>query len=172
MSLHFEEIATARCRIAPLQPPDAAELQAITDETVTSAIHFLPEPFTLADARALIGQNGAENQFLGIRRQGDGDLLGVIGVHSRSGRSIEIGYWLAAAARGRGFAQETVREVIARLSAQSPGRLIVAECHPANTSSWALLRSLGFFPTGKAGERPGRALLAWHANASARIDVC
>lgn len=47
-------LSTDRCRIAPLHADDACALAAITDASVTAQVHFLPTPFTEADARALI----------------------------------------------------------------------------------------------------------------------
>ena len=51
-------LSTENCRIAPLHADDARALASITDETVTSQVHFLPTPFTEADARALIAGSG------------------------------------------------------------------------------------------------------------------
>ena len=131
-------------------------------------MHFLPDPFGEADARALI----ADEDFHAVRDAADGALLGVVGVHRRDGGACEVGYWFAAAARGRGIATEAVRGVVRALAAARPGGAIVAECHPANTRSHALLRRVGFIETGEAGQRPGRMLLSWRAEASYRIDVC
>ena len=39
-------LSTDHCRITPLYADDARALSAITDETVTSKVHFLPAPFT------------------------------------------------------------------------------------------------------------------------------
>ena len=101
-----------------------------------------------------------------------GWLDGVIGVHRRAGRDYEIGYWFAVGARGRGIATEAVRAVVGALTASRPGCSIVAECHPDNEPSRALLRRAGFVSTGLAGRRPGRMLLAWRPAPVDRIDVC
>ena len=45
-------------------------------------------------------------------------------------------------------------EVIDALVASRPGCAIVAECRPENDRSRALLRRVGFVPTGLAGRRP------------------
>jgi len=48
-------IQTDRLHLAPLLPEAAEELHAITDNPlITDAISFLPTPFSLYDARALI----------------------------------------------------------------------------------------------------------------------
>ena len=164
-------LSTENCRIAPLHADDARALASITDETVTSQVHFLPTPFTEADARALIAGSGGGDVFHAVRDASGTELNGVIGVHSRAGQ-YEIGYWFAARARGRGIATEAVREVIDALVASRPGCAIVAECRPENDRSRALLRRVGFVPTGLAGRRPGRMLLSWRAAPAYRIDVC
>jgi len=88
------------------------------------------------------------------------------------GDEYEIGYWFAARVRGRGIATEAVRAVVGALASSRPGCSIVAECHPENEPSRALLRRIGFVSTGRAGKRPGRMLMSWRASPAYRIDVC
>jgi RimJ/RimL family protein N-acetyltransferase len=164
-------IRTRRCRIAALRAEDACAVQAITDASVTSRVHFLPEPFTLADAEALI-RDGLGGRFLGVWSRDDARLLGVVGVHAKKSYEIEVGYWFAAAARGRGLAGEAVESVIASLADRDPARRIVAECRPDNAPSWRLLQRVGFAPLGEKGERPGRERLFWRAPPGVRFDVC
>jgi len=172
MTNAIAEIVTRRCRIAPLRREDAAALQAITDASVTSSIDFLPDPFTLADAQALIAGVSDSHCFYAIWDLAGAELRGVIGVDMRGEREIEIGYWLAADARGKGLAREAVRAMIAELASRHPERRIVAECHPDNARSWSLLERVGFISTGKTGARPGRLLLAWAPEGNYRFDVC
>ena len=73
-------LSTDHCRITPLFADDARALAAITDETVTSRVHFLPAPFTEADARALIAKSGGGDVFHAVRDASGLDLNGVIGV--------------------------------------------------------------------------------------------
>jgi RimJ/RimL family protein N-acetyltransferase len=169
----LEEIATRRCRIAALRVEDAARLQAITDASVTTWVHFLSEPFTLDDARALIAHRDDGHRFLGVWNEARSQLFGVIGIAPRRmPQNIEIGYWFAAAARGRGLATEAVEAVVAALLRRCPSHQIVAECRFDNKRSRRLLARTGFRPTGEPGERPGRILLRWDAHFKARIDVC
>src|SRR3546814_2331055 len=60
-------LSTDHCRITPLFADDARALAAITDATVTSRVHFLPAPFTEADARALIAKSGGGDVFHAVR---------------------------------------------------------------------------------------------------------
>ena len=163
-------LSTARCRIAPLHADDAAALAAITDASVTDQVDFLPAPFTAADARALIAGSGGSDVFHAVRDRREGRLQGVIGVHRRDARAVEVGYWFAAAARGQGLATEAVDAVVREIAASRPGAAIIAECHPDNERSRALLRRIGFLATGQAGRRPGRRVMKWRAGPG--IDVC
>lgn len=173
MTRFCDDIRTARCRIAPLEAGDAPALAAITDASVTGRIHFLPEPFTADDAHALLVRRPLGDCYFGIRDRRDDALLGVIGAHfSTRRRAVEIGYWLAAATRGRGIAQEALKALTPRLALEHPDRRIVAECHPDNAPSWELLQRAGFAPTRQAGRRPGRVLFVHGLSAEGRIDVC
>lgn len=165
-------LSTDHCRITPLLPDDARALAAITDETATAQVDFLPTPFTEADARALIAGSGGGDVFHAVRDARGRDLNGVIGVHRRGREEYEIGYWFALRVRGTGLASEAVRAVVAALASSRPGASIVAECHPDNTPSRALLRRVGFVSTGRRGKRPGRMLMEWRAAPVWRIDVC
>ncbi|MEL6059755.1 MULTISPECIES: GNAT family N-acetyltransferase [unclassified Methylobacterium] len=165
-------IETPRLSIAALRPEDADALRRLTDDpAITAAVDFLPARFTLQDAEDLIlsGRRG-QDRFLGAWRREAGaadpsagsagrELIGVVGTHLRGAGTIEIGYWIGGAARGRGFAFEAVSAIIGLLAKRFPSRTIVAECRPANVASWELLRKLGFRDTGEEGHRPGRRLL-------------
>ncbi len=151
-------LATSRLAIRPFIPADAGDLRRLTDHpAITGPIDFLSSPFDDDHAVALIARNGAEECFLGLW-EGD-DLVGCVGVHLRAGERIEIGYWIDAALRGRGYASKGVAAVLGTIRRAHPDRRIVAECRPANLPSWHLLRKLGFRETGEAGHRVGRALL-------------
>lgn len=156
-------LTTGRLAIAGLGLADAEDLRRLTDDpAITGAVDFLPDPFTLEDARALIaGGARGRDRFLGACSLGERALLGVVGTHLRGEGAIEIGYWVGGAARGRGFGAEAVSAVLALLAARFPHRTILAECRPANTASWGLLTKLGFDDTGDDGHRPGRRVLVW-----------
>lgn len=152
-------VATARLRIAPLTDADAEAVRALTDDpAIIGAVDFLPEPFTLKDARRLIGSEKAiTDRFLGVR-DASGALVGIVGTHLRGEQAVEIGYWIGGAFRGQGFGSEAVAGIVALLRRRFPHRLIVAECRPENTASCGLLRKAGFRDTGDEGHRPGRRI--------------
>lgn len=161
----FPVIETDRLRLAVLSHGDAPALQRLTDDpAITAMVHFLGSPFTLADAEALIHHNdGPSDRFVGVFSRSPEDaaeLVGVVGVHLRGDAEVEIGYWIASAQHGRGIATEAVRGVLHRLETDWPERRVIAECRRENVASWRLLEKLGFTPTGNAGLRPGRRVLA------------
>ncbi len=163
--IDLPRLETARLTLSGLSPEDAPALARLTDDpAITGAIDFLPSPFTLEDAKGLIhGGSRERDRFLGIRRRAEGrdtELVGVAGAHLRGEGLIEIGYWIGGAARGQGLAFEAVSALAAVLMRRFPARTLVAECRPANTASWGLLRKLGFEETGEDGHRPGRKLLS------------
>lgn len=159
----FPRLATERLSIRPLLAADSDALASLTDDpAITGVVHFLPSPFTSADAAALIGGHDDDNCFLGLFRQGR--LIGVVGTHAHGvdgaeADGVEIGYWIGPEFQRRGHAREAVSAVISALRHLYPARPIVAECRVGNDASWALLRQLGFDDTGRPGKRPGRRLL-------------
>lgn len=161
--LGIPAIETERLHIAPLTSDDAPQVRSLTDDpAVTGAVDFLPDRFGIEDAQALIssGRHGRD-VFLGARERTSGKLVGIVGTHLRPEPTIEIGYWIGGAARGRGYAGEAVGAVIALVARRFPRRLVVAECRPKNVASVGLLQKLGFVDTGEDGHRPGRRVFVW-----------
>jgi len=155
----FPSRKTERLCIRPLIADDATPVAVLTDDpTITDVVHFLPSPFTLSDAQALIGSQDAENCFLGVWL--GADLIGVIGTHAHGDDRLEVGYWIGSRFHRQGYATEAVSTVISQLRRLYPARLITAECRRGNEGSWSLLHKLGFRSTGAQGNRPGRELLA------------
>ncbi|HLY57732.1 MAG TPA: GNAT family N-acetyltransferase [Stellaceae bacterium] len=146
-------IATARLDLRRLRAADAVALQAVTDDpAIAGAISFLPLPFTLADAAALIARaESGEDLFVGVW-ENPGELAGVVGVHLRGGGEIEIGYWIGRRFQGSGYAAEAAGAVIGQVRAAAPGRRIVAQCRPGNAASLRVLDRLGFVLTDSTAE--------------------
>jgi RimJ/RimL family protein N-acetyltransferase len=109
----------------------------------------LPAPYTTDDAVAFLGwqaemaEQGATLNFA-LRSQPGGPLLGSIGLHFRGGPGVaEIGYWIAAAARGRRLAAAGTRLLAAFAFATYRPRRV------------ELLIQLGNLPSRRAAERAG-----------------
>jgi RimJ/RimL family protein N-acetyltransferase len=113
---------------------------------------------TIADSQGAFARNGCG--IYALLGRDDDRLLGMCGFQS-SGVPPErqLIYALAPAFRGRGYASEAVRAVIA--SAQSAGLApIVATTEANNTASITVLRACGFTPVVETIER-GRAVVRY-----------
>ncbi len=119
MTLDVPELADDRIR---LRPPALTDVDAITAAVQDPAIpRFtrIPSPYQRADAVAWVGaatsawRRGDEAGFV-IVECGTEALLGGIGVHQLRGTDGPpfVGYWVAAAARGRGVATRALRLVV------------------------------------------------------------
>ncbi|MDQ7990907.1 MAG: GNAT family N-acetyltransferase [Candidatus Dactylopiibacterium sp.] len=161
-------LASARLALRPFTGADALALHAMTDDpSITGAVHFLPTPFAPHDALALIeGDGSGRDCFWGVWNRESGLLVGTFGTHLKGADEIEIGYWFAPGARGRGYALEAGQTLIAALRAALPARGVMAECRPANQASWRLLEKLGLRADGRAGDRAGRLRLSLAAGAT------
>ena len=139
-------IATARLDLRCLAAEDTEALHAVTDDpAITGAVSFLPLPFTLSDAAALIARaKGGRDLFVGAWDRAGDELAGVVGIHLRGAEEIEIGYWIGRRFRGQGYAVEAAAAVIGRLRAVAPDRRITARCRPDNPASLRVLERLGF----------------------------
>ncbi len=165
--LDLPEIVTPRLRLRNLSPDEAEDLRRLTDDPVIlGAVHFLPRPFRLADAEALIaGAGDGRDRFLGGRLASDGTLAVVCGAHLQGDDAVEIGYCVGTADAGQGLAFKAAQALLSALRTAVPQCRPTAECRRENTASWHLLHKLGFRPTGEIGKRPGRMRLAAQINA-------
>jgi RimJ/RimL family protein N-acetyltransferase len=121
----------------------------------------VPTPYTKDDAFAWValadsmGRNGTAYHLL-IAAATDGARLGSVGLEVRETPGLyggkahgEVGYWVAAGARGRGVATRAV----GLLASWGLGQLglPVLEIHvlPTNAASHAVARRAGFTPVGE-----------------------
>jgi RimJ/RimL family protein N-acetyltransferase len=114
-------------------------------------------PYTKDDAFAWIalaesmGREGSAYHLV-IAARADGSLQGAVGleVHSSPTRHGEIGYWIAAAARGKGVATRAVKLLTGWALGAVALPLVEIHVLPANVRSHAVARKAGF---SRAGER-------------------
>jgi RimJ/RimL family protein N-acetyltransferase len=157
-------IRTPRLFLRPAWAEDARALyRAIACWDVVKNLGRAPWPYSMTDAEAFVAGKALEPDeasfLIFARTDGDPILVGSIGF----GRwrspddEIELGYWIARDHWGRGYATEAGRAVIElafeglRLQALSAGHFV------DNPASGAVLRKLGFRPTGSARPTPCRA---------------
>jgi [ribosomal protein S5]-alanine N-acetyltransferase len=83
----------------------------------------------------------------------DETLIGETGFHGPPDGSgtVEVGYSIVPAYRGRGFAVEATRALIEHALARPEIQRITAECLDDNAASLRVLEKLGMRPVGRAG---------------------
>ena len=149
-------IRTRRLFLRPAWAEDARAIHgAIACWDVVKNLSRAPWPYTMADAEAFArGRvlDPDEAAFLIFARtDGDPLLVGTIGFGRRCAADdeAELGYWIAPDHWGRGYATEAGRAVVElafdglRLPALAAGHFT------DNPASGAVLRKLGFAPTGE-----------------------
>lgn len=152
---------TERLLLRPAWAEDAPALfAAIGDEAVVRNLARAPWPYRLADAEAFLGQPRAPHDpSLLIFRRTDGAplLIGGIGIAADGDGGSELGYWVARAHWGQGYASEAGRAMVA--AARDALRLdrLVAGHFLDNPASGRVLRKLGFKPTGTIRSRHSAA---------------
>ncbi|MDE8652944.1 GNAT family N-acetyltransferase [Novosphingobium album (ex Liu et al. 2023)] len=174
-------IRTERLFLRPGWPEDLDELLAVLrDDAVLRNLALAPLPGTAEEAREYLARPRHRllpNFFIYARSFGGPRLVGGIGL-GRDGDDVELGYWIVRAHRGKGYAAEAVRAVLAQ--ARMLGhRQIVARHFADNETSARVLESTGFkptgetrprFSTGRGGEAPAMLYVAVLSENSARPD--
>jgi RimJ/RimL family protein N-acetyltransferase len=111
-----ERMESARLLLRPWARADAPAVQAACSDPMTQRWLPLPSPYTLADAERWVTEGGHL-----LRRDGSGmqsavversteQLVGSceVRMHPTRRNCVEIGYWIAPWARGRGYGAEVV----------------------------------------------------------------
>lgn len=107
---------TPRLLLRPGFPEDAPALAAaMSDKAVVRNLAVVPWPYTLRDAEAFLAspRDPVLPSFLIFERTETApELIGSCGLGRRSSGAVEMGYWIARAHWGRGFATEACRALI------------------------------------------------------------
>lgn len=151
---------TARLLLRPGWAEDAPALAAaIADPAIVRNLTRAPWPYSEDDARAYLTapRSDALPDFVIVKRtRGAPQLIGGCGISAREDGTPELGYWIARPYWGLGFATEAANAVmhIARASGLNGIR---ASHFLDNPASAAVLRKLGFRPTGRIEQRHSAA---------------
>jgi RimJ/RimL family protein N-acetyltransferase len=143
-------IRSERLFLRPGWPEDWEDLLAqINDEAVVRNLTRAPWPFTIADAKEF-AQRPQERMLphflITLPSAGGAKLVGSAGL-GRDGEDVEIGYWIARAHWGQGYATEATRAIL-NLSRAIGHRRITGSHFADNPASGRVLRKAGFAPTG------------------------
>jgi RimJ/RimL family protein N-acetyltransferase len=156
-------IETDRLVIRCYEPEDAPLLKAAVDSSIEHLVPWMPwarfEPQSVAEkvqlCRTFRGEFDLDTNYAyGIFSRDETEQLGGSGFHKRSSEgSLEIGYWVAAGAIGRGIATE-VTAVQTRAGIELCGLdRVDIQVEPRNERSLAIPRKLGFTEEGRLRRR-------------------
>jgi aminoglycoside 6'-N-acetyltransferase len=148
----FAALRTARLTICRFRAEDAAALAAYRSEPEIARHQGWETPFLEEQAAAFIaGLEGTHPDTpgewfqLAVTETGSGVLVGDIGVgpDGDDPRLARIGFTVAPAHQGRGFATEAVTAVLDHLFRARGKHRVAADCDVRNTASVALLERVG-----------------------------
>ena len=158
-----------------LRAPEHADIEAITALAQSEAIHSmttLPHPYEREHARQFVeghARSDAEFAYAIVTR--DGTLVGVTGLHFRSDRPHEIGYWIGEPFWGNGYATEAAGALV-NAAIEAGTQVLNAQARSENAASRAVLLKLGFASMGQAvadcGPHKGVSITSYRLEGSAR----
>lgn len=148
---------TTRLLLRPGFAEDAPELaRAIGEQAIVRNLATAPWPYGEEQAREFLSmeRDDALPSFLILQRTtGAPRIVGGVGIGRRADRdALEIGYWIGRPYWGLGFATEAGRAVLRIARALALPRLTAGH-FVDNPASGAVLRKLGFRPTGQIVRR-------------------
>lgn len=144
-------LAASRVTLRPLTLDDAPNLHALMSDADVMAYWDVAEVTDLAVTTQILEAQLAEVEggqalYWTIRRNGDEDFVGccdLSDIDRHHGRA-EIGFMLARAFWGAGYALEAMHAVISHAAQSLRLRRLSARTHLGNLRSIALLERLGF----------------------------
>ena len=147
---------TERLLLRPGWSEDAPALaRAIADEAIVRNLATAPWPYGLEEAKAFLEapRDPLLPTFLLLRRtDGAPELVGGAGFGRLPNGGVEIGYWIARAHWGQGYAYEAGRQLVEIARTLGLPRLEAGHFID-NPASGQVLEKLGFRPTGRTAPR-------------------
>ncbi|HYW28885.1 MAG TPA: GNAT family protein [Gaiellales bacterium] len=159
-------LADGAVALRPWTPDDADEIvRCCNDELVARFIPAIPVPYTEADALAYIERNEAPEELnLAITDAESRAVLGAVGLNVQDDAAVvEIGYWLAPEARGRGAATRALRLLAAWTLRELPVERLQLTTDVENAASQRVAARGGFHREG--------VLRAWYDRRGERRDA-
>ena len=147
---------TPRLLLRPGFPEDAPALaSAIADKAIVMNLAVVPWPYSMRDAEGFLATPRdpiLPSLLIFERGPSAPRLVGGCGLARRSSGSVELGYWIAKSAWGRGYATEACTGLIDIARALSLTSLEAAHFID-NPASGRVLEKLGFEPLGMVAPR-------------------
>jgi RimJ/RimL family protein N-acetyltransferase len=137
-----------------LRPPERSDIPWIFEACQDAEIHRwteLPRPYRPEHAVGFVENHRGEVWPYVITRTESGELLGAIGLKSfeAATRQGEIGYWLAAAARGHGVIGTALPALEAAAAVHLGAREMILRIAEGNEASLAVARRAGYALNGR-----------------------
>jgi aminoglycoside 6'-N-acetyltransferase len=159
-----ELLATDRLSLRQLRPADAEVISAYRSVPEVAEHQSWQAPYPYESAVALVremqdrplGRPGWLQ--IGIELRATGELVGDVAFEHRTEAEAAVGYTLAPAHWGHGYATEAVGALVAHGLEVLGHDVVVAEVAPANARSLAVVTRLGFT---RVGPLPGGAEDRW-----------
>lgn len=153
-------LRTARLTLRAFGHADAADLYAIYADPAVARYGAHPPWTALDQAHAKIDQilddyRSGSGLRLAVVLDGDGPVIGAVSVHhfEPDSRRCELGYALASAHWGRGYAGEAVAALVDYAFDVLDMNRLEADIDPRNAASARVLERLGFQREGYLPER-------------------
>ncbi|NJB87746.1 RimJ/RimL family protein N-acetyltransferase [Lewinella marina] len=147
----FPRLITDRLLLTQLTVDHLPALTRLAnDRSVSDHVVNIPHPYTEINASLRLGyvaqgfREGSRYCFailLGEERE----FVGEVSLHERdrANRVAELGYWIGAPYRGRGYATEAVAAVLEFGFARAGYATVYATCKPGNAASEKVLENNG-----------------------------
>lgn len=154
-------LVTARLVLRPFRPDDAPTVETLAGDVSVARFTFVPHPYPPGAALGWIAGHADEaraGRQLSWAIEHAGRVVGCaeLALNAFHGWA-ELGYWLGAGDRGRGFATEAGARVIGHAFAEHGARRVQAAVSVENAASARVLERLGLRREGllRAYVRPG-----------------
>ena len=142
--------------IAPFTELDLGMIVEYCNDPEIARFTFLPVPYEREHAVDFTSHQDERRERgealdLAIRGRGDDGLLGAVGLRAfrEDRRSVEVGYWVAPPARGKGLAPRAVRLVTGWALANLPLARVDLPLDHRNDASRRVAEKAGFALTGE-----------------------
>ena len=144
-------LETPRLSISPLTYAELETFVSYRQDPAIARYQSWEVTYSIGDAQDLVSsQAGVDlpgvDQWLqlAIRHKETGNHVGDLALHNLGNQVFEIGFTIASAQQGQGFAKESASRLIRQLFDEGIAQVIVANTDARNSASIGLLTSLGF----------------------------
>ena len=145
-------LTSARLTIRPFRAADAPTLADYRSDPEVARYQHWSAPYSVDAAARMIAEmtDPAAPGWFQYAVEHDGAVIGDIGVSTHENlMQAELGYTIAPAHQGHGYATEAVRRMLQHLFADRGLHRVSAECDARNERSAKLLARLGFRQEGR-----------------------